>query len=219
MAITRAWDETAPADNTLANLLGQDIRFAKQDLRERMEDTLVNPGTWSASGPGVDPVIRPAVLGNVVTKKMIFHWSTFRVDPIGFAGGFGISPTYSATNTNYAQVAAGSGAATARANVILAAGAIITQVSFTSDKNGGNQLTMNLQRLTFESNPGGAPVAIAGALGFAINGVFSSPSAVIAETVPGANANAYVIEVNFNANNRFYGAEIIYSTIDSTCLV
>lgn len=40
MAFTTAWDETVPADNTAANLLGADIRTFRQQLRERFEAML-----------------------------------------------------------------------------------------------------------------------------------------------------------------------------------
>lgn len=36
MAFTRAWDEVFPPDTQNANLLGQDVRQFKQDIRERL---------------------------------------------------------------------------------------------------------------------------------------------------------------------------------------
>lgn len=36
MAYSNTWDETAPADTSLANLLGQDIRTFKTDIRQRI---------------------------------------------------------------------------------------------------------------------------------------------------------------------------------------
>jgi len=61
LTYTNAWDESAPADSSLANLLGQDIRTMKLDVRERLryqaggdgsQPTLPNipytsPGTWA----------------------------------------------------------------------------------------------------------------------------------------------------------------------------
>lgn len=71
MAFTRAWNEAFPADTQAANLLGQDIRDLKQDVRERVAAI---SGTFAN---------RPAV-GDMVTA-----WGAF--------GGNGV--LYFATDT------------------------------------------------------------------------------------------------------------------------
>jgi hypothetical protein len=56
MAYTNTWDETAPADTSLASLVGQDIRTFKLDIRERvaqMSGTLANRPTPEAAWAGL----------------------------------------------------------------------------------------------------------------------------------------------------------------------
>ncbi len=48
-AYTRSWDETTPADSSLASLIGQDIRQFKQDVSERLQ-TCTNFGTPTDTG-------------------------------------------------------------------------------------------------------------------------------------------------------------------------
>jgi hypothetical protein len=71
MAFTRNWDETFPPDTQVANLLGQDIRDFKTDIRERIA---------AISGTAAN---RPAV------GDMITGWGTY--------GGGGV--LYFATDT------------------------------------------------------------------------------------------------------------------------
>jgi hypothetical protein len=49
IAYTSAWDESAPADSSPANLLGVDIRQFKRDIRERLQ-TCLNIGTPTDTG-------------------------------------------------------------------------------------------------------------------------------------------------------------------------
>ena len=71
MAFSRAWDETFPPDTQVANLLGQDIRNFKTDIRERL--------VAFAAGPIADQPTPDAVFGSANDGVMYFATDTGHV--------------------------------------------------------------------------------------------------------------------------------------------
>lgn len=64
MPYTRSWDETAPSDASASNLLGQDIRQLKVDIRERMDSILLAGADWESGDPiQLDPAKISALTG------------------------------------------------------------------------------------------------------------------------------------------------------------
>ena len=73
-AFTNAWDETAPPDTQAANLLGQDLRNLKTDIRQRMallSGTLVNRPTPDATFGGASY----GVLYFATDTNQVFQWN------------------------------------------------------------------------------------------------------------------------------------------------
>jgi hypothetical protein len=68
LAYSRGWDETQPPDSQPANLLGQDLRQLKQDVRERMISF--------ASGPAADMPAPEAVWGSANDGVIYFQTDT-----------------------------------------------------------------------------------------------------------------------------------------------
>jgi hypothetical protein len=71
----RAWDETFPPDTQLANLLGQDIRNFKTDIRERL--SLIS-GTLANRPTNLDAVFGGASFGMIyfsTDTSQIFQWN------------------------------------------------------------------------------------------------------------------------------------------------
>jgi hypothetical protein len=75
-AFTRPWDDTQPPDTQLANLLGQDIRFLKQDIMQRMggfgAGLLVDRPTPETTSGSVDFT---GVMYWSTDTKQTFRWS------------------------------------------------------------------------------------------------------------------------------------------------
>ncbi len=74
-AFDRAWDETFPPDTQAANLLGQDIRNFKTDIRERLS---LLSGTFANRPSNMDAIYGGASFGVLyfsTDTKQIFQWS------------------------------------------------------------------------------------------------------------------------------------------------
>lgn len=70
-----AWDETQPPDTQLANLLGQDIRSLKEDIRERL--ALIS-GTLANRPSNMDAIFGGAgygILYFATDTNQIFQWN------------------------------------------------------------------------------------------------------------------------------------------------
>lgn len=67
----RAWDETFPPDTQLANLLGQDIRDFKTDIRERLSGI---SGTLANRPANMDAVFA-GMLYFAIDTSQIFRWN------------------------------------------------------------------------------------------------------------------------------------------------
>lgn len=85
MAYTNTWDETAPADTSLANLLGQDIRSFKTDIRQRVAS--FTAGTQN-NAPYPEAVWAGVLYFATDTKKVLQYAGTGWNDiTAGFPGG------------------------------------------------------------------------------------------------------------------------------------
>lgn len=81
-----AWDETFPPDTQLANLLGQDIRSFKTDVRERLallSGTLANrPANMDAIYGGIGY----GILYFATDSQQIFQWNGVFWNQLSFTG-------------------------------------------------------------------------------------------------------------------------------------
>lgn len=96
---TRAWDETFPPDTQAANLLGQDLRNGKSDLRERMA---LLSGTF-ANRPTPDAVFGGAGYGVLyfsTDTNQLFQWNGAAWVILGFSTNILASVNLLLQNTN-----------------------------------------------------------------------------------------------------------------------
>lgn len=85
-AFDRAWDETFPPDTQLANLLGQDIRNFKTDIRERLS---LLSGTFANRPSNMDAIYGGAGFGILyfsTDTQQLFQWNGAAWVQIPFTG-------------------------------------------------------------------------------------------------------------------------------------
>lgn len=107
MAFTRPWDDTQPPDTQLANLLGQDIRFLKQDIMQRMGGFgagLLADRPTPDSGAGADFT---GVMYWSTDTKQTFRWNGASWDDISNNITGGVIDYDSYTKISYASAAPG----------------------------------------------------------------------------------------------------------------
>lgn len=105
-AFDRAFDETFPPDTQLANLLGQDIRNLKTDIRERMA---LLSGTFANRPSNMDAAFGGAGYGTIfiaTDTNQVFQWNgaawvditaSLSLPRLPTVGGALISPTGTVT--------------------------------------------------------------------------------------------------------------------------
>lgn len=207
---TNVWDETFPPDSEAANLLASNQRVVQKNIRERMEDTLYNPGTMN--GTAADPVVRPEILGNISQAYYNIHHSEFTVGPetsilvgrqdlycnLGSDGTLSLwAPVRFVTNNGNTG------------------SLIITNIDVNVDTQANvSNFSWKLSYNTFGIAP-------------AITDVFSGSgtvtpvgmltSGIIAHTVTAGRMYFAVVTLNSTAgiSHRFYGMSITYSKSDS----
>jgi hypothetical protein len=145
----RAFDETFPPDTQLANLLGQDIRNLKTDIRERLA---LLSGTFANRPTNMDAAFGGAGYGYLyfaTDTQQLFQWNGAAWVQLGFNSNIVASVNLMAQNaaigftTLYAVPASGAGMYRASIHEVLTTngtgGLIIPGLSWTND--GGPETT------------------------------------------------------------------------------
>lgn len=144
----RAWDETFPPDTQLANLLGQDIRNFKTDIRERLS---LLSGTFANRPANMDAIYGGSGFGILyfaTDTQQLFQWNGAAWVQIGFNGNIVASAnltgqTASIPNTTlFTAVSAGIYRFTTNTEITTlgAVGSVVTNFTW----NNGSQ-SFNLQ--------------------------------------------------------------------------
>jgi hypothetical protein len=105
-AFDRAFDETFPPDTQLANLLGQDLRNLKTDIRERLA---LQSGTFANRPSNMDAAFGGAGYGTIYIStdtNQVFQWNgaawvdisaSLTLSRLPTVGGVILNPTAAAT--------------------------------------------------------------------------------------------------------------------------
>lgn len=195
MAHTNSWSDTIPLGSTQAKEIDNHIRQARLDIRERMNDFVVD---WTA-----DPVVPKGIYGGAVTgKERYFHPTEFKGDEImDDESGLYVEDRTSGASQLYAPVQ-------------LQAGSTISSLSFIINVNGGGAITGRLSYNVYSTTP--STVVVATVTSNTTTGIqLINPSAFSHVIVTG---RVYYLHVTLagssvigSIGSRFYGARIVYN--------
>lgn len=151
MAFTNVWNISTPADTSLADQLGADIRQVRLDMQERMEQALVV--SWSS-----DPISpQPQLLGNVVGKIQFYCGSSFT--PSLVAGSSqGYAPQKTFVTATSGSVPQNVGPPTLLAppvlccNCVLPNNVVVTSFGFGVQSTTAGAIKAQLWQMNFQTN-------------------------------------------------------------------
>lgn len=186
MAYTNVWNEAAPAGSANANTIDDIIRAHKLDIRERMNDVVVD---WTA-----DPVVID-VTGIGVRTGVDLYFSHEILHGEQDDDDISWIEAYFQSDDEERFV---------RGSVRLPLGAVVKEVSAIIDINAAASVELRLQRRSHSTTPGVVPVAN---ISTSSTGVFDLAALGLNHTVvPGA----YYIQFTNPGGGRFrvYGIRI-----------
>ncbi len=197
MPHTNPWSDTIPTDPSQANALGADIRQARLDIEERMNDILKAGGQMTDDPCVVDDAkIGPTVgLKHYIPFTSFVHGTTTAVETIYYDSGIDVARLPGAVSQHYL------------ATVRLPVGAVITQVEALAQISNGNTATIQLKKALMSGGGAWSVVATSSCLG---TGAFVHyTDATFNHTTADA---LYILDISTpNTNDYWTGIVITYT--------
>lgn len=205
MPYTRSWQESAPTDADLRSQVDDFFRNLKVDIRERMNDSLVED--WTA-----DPVIPKSSVGGKVNGKSLYLPGT------AFQGyATSVSGTLSFINGRFSLSRSGNSVgAFGYAPLDLPHNTEITGLYFAIDNPGDQLVSLRLRRRPWSISVGTLET---------VNAISSTDSNVQGAVIATHTVDPgylYLLEVEYTANTgdfnfttNLYGVRVVYNTPDA----